>query len=568
MLVLLYFPDFASGITIKSAADTYSGTTYLQGCAKLVNRNNITYLIYANNSADYYYAYIKTYNHRTHLFSNPVYLGYDRRDHTYPCIVMTDDGYLHAFWGTRPNTLKYRRSAFPESILMWNKTIPGGSSATYPMALAHHNDIFAVFREGDSYRALLQLAVIPKNEPWPKHLRTEDITTLSDKFIAIPADTFIYNDRTCFIFSFRVKAFSFGPFPDSRNVSTKESMSAVCRASDGKYYDLDNKAITLPLDYARDIYSFPRLIKETSLNYTSQHSANNSVYFTNITYDDSVMEFNVTKYDNNISYVVFSQGKVNTAAVVLFTDDGKIGATSGPVLIPLKNYSLGQQYRIRIKVYPSKQVYRIWINGISYEPYPLYFHQYPRFNISRITDITASKDVFGFKVQQDYSPVFISSCFDKYNYLNIFFSNKKFAYGREYYSLMHWRKNVLKEIGNPIYDKYQVSCAADNSQIYVLTEYFTNYSGHYETVSSSPGASEIYLLSSSDYSNYEETKITNGYYAQIHPAFKKPDSSHLLEFVWTDNSPRPTLKYGFFNKTAFIQPDPTPRPQSQRPEKE
>ncbi|MBD3293124.1 MAG: hypothetical protein GF393_09380 [Armatimonadia bacterium] len=70
----------------------------------------------------------------TGRWSSPVRIGGgERRDaHYYPNLVMDAEGYLHVFYGSHCDPLRYRRSSRPRDISAWDRETHPVSIATYP----------------------------------------------------------------------------------------------------------------------------------------------------------------------------------------------------------------------------------------------------------------------------------------------------------------------------------------------------------------------------------------------------------------------------------------------------
>ncbi len=108
---------------------------------------NRTYVTYRG---DDFFAWVTYYDHDTGQWSKSIRVDDCRYDdgHNNPEILITKDGYVHLFYGTHYNPVKYARSLYPEDISRWRIGLKFGGAATYPNPLQLNNGDLLCFYRG------------------------------------------------------------------------------------------------------------------------------------------------------------------------------------------------------------------------------------------------------------------------------------------------------------------------------------------------------------------------------------------------------------------------------------
>ncbi len=123
-----------SGNSGRSRAMFYSG------------KHNRTYVTYCDHD---FYTRITYYDHDTGRWAEPVQVDdvLFNDGHNLPGLLITNDGYLHLFYGCHADPVKYARSLYPEDISRWRLGKYIGRRATYPGAVQIANgDILLFYR--------------------------------------------------------------------------------------------------------------------------------------------------------------------------------------------------------------------------------------------------------------------------------------------------------------------------------------------------------------------------------------------------------------------------------------
>lgn len=110
--------------------------------------NGKTYIVYMGGGEGD--PWIVSYNHTTRDYSDPVKVGdsaIPADNHGAPSIVVTDDGYIHVFFGCHGSLIQHRRSTNSEDITAWTTRSNIVGSYTYPVPIKVSNgDVYLYAR--------------------------------------------------------------------------------------------------------------------------------------------------------------------------------------------------------------------------------------------------------------------------------------------------------------------------------------------------------------------------------------------------------------------------------------
>lgn len=120
--------------------------------------NEKTHIAYLNYEDATYKVYVRTYNHSTGNWDDPVYLGNTNDNHGNPCLVVDSSGYLYCIYGGHvglASDFAWRKSTNSNDSSAWDseQSIPFTatlSHATHPSAAVDDNDnIHLIFRDSN-----------------------------------------------------------------------------------------------------------------------------------------------------------------------------------------------------------------------------------------------------------------------------------------------------------------------------------------------------------------------------------------------------------------------------------
>jgi len=114
--------------------------------------NGKTYVVYMGaGQSD---PWIVCYNHATNTWSDPVKVADNpipTDNHGAPSVLVTDDGYIHVFYGCHSTNVKHERSTNPEDISAWTARPDIAGSHTYPIPVKIANgDVYLYTRCGEA----------------------------------------------------------------------------------------------------------------------------------------------------------------------------------------------------------------------------------------------------------------------------------------------------------------------------------------------------------------------------------------------------------------------------------
>jgi len=108
--------------------------------------------VYFSYLANDYSSKVWSYNIETYQKVGPINItGGTRLDgHSYPNIIMDDEGFIHIFYGTHCSPQCYRKTINPCDISAWTEEIRFGNETTYPRPFIRDNgNIVLFYREGN-----------------------------------------------------------------------------------------------------------------------------------------------------------------------------------------------------------------------------------------------------------------------------------------------------------------------------------------------------------------------------------------------------------------------------------
>jgi len=565
VVLLLIGISFAWSNSVYDVDTIGERNTFLQGCNRIVRQGDVSHIVYAQN----YGIYTISFNHSSgQWFNKHFVIGQLSGDHLHPCLIMSNDGYFHLVYGSRPDPGFYLRSVHPYNIntLVYDEKNPPimlDESLTYPLMAELNGKIYIMMRKGNAVSGKIMLYVIQNNELIDKI----QITNYSQEFVPYPIDVvkrpFLFG-QLCFMFNFRDTNLT-----DKYNInpSIRDFMSILC--TDGTdFFDINGNPVSLPLDQ-ENYFTLPRVITGTPYVQDSGFYNETANYYFNITDDGAYAEFTIIPKEFGNSAFVFRDNESNVVSATIFNSTGQIITTDNTTLVYVSDYDVNRIHTLRFKYYFSIQTYRLWIDGKPAGVYDIY--GYPEKNRTSINELDIypySNPYISFEVGKDYKLSTASICLDKNNKINIFFNSRDDNANKVHWNLAHLRNGNIRYISNPDYSVFHPTCTSDDNNLYVAIEYFipnndSSYQSYYGAFDST---GEIYILNSSDYVNWDEHSITyNTSYGNIYPNFMKPFSSPfskpLKEIVWkerniTDDS-QSRLKYTTFD-VIINDPDPEP----------
>lgn len=140
--------EMAKATDYFTAAGTEWYSAFNQPSAQC--RHNKTYIVYPDQDMD---PAIVCYDHNRRAWSDPVKTGKNPLgapdSHGNPALLIDRAGYLHVFYGCHGGSMKYARSAQPESISAWIPMPDPAPRATYPQVMQMSDGkIYLFYRAG------------------------------------------------------------------------------------------------------------------------------------------------------------------------------------------------------------------------------------------------------------------------------------------------------------------------------------------------------------------------------------------------------------------------------------
>jgi len=528
-------------------------------CPRMVGHDSVTYFVYtASNSG----LYIRAYDHRTRVLSQPSRFGDGWNDHVRPALLIDSENYFHIFYAARPSPARYIRSAAPLEWIDWSGAESGwiGSSATYPVPVIIDGRALLIYREGDSYAASLSFAakdVAPPAGTW-------SVTTLvntSPVFVPMPLAVFEREGEACFLFNMRDALLS-SPHTTVAP-SVREGLSVVCTRDGSTFTDIDGTPLDAPLDYTGDRDSFPVVLEPEILGRIDIRPISNYTFpLVPLSLDGSFIDIEVVKQEYSQTLLSFGDG-ADMYAEVRFSAGGDVELSNGALFDGIGTYEPGVPFRMRLKLHFSAQLTRTWIEGVL-EGDPKAFIQ-PAGGIPEpiVIDTLTVASNEGIELHvvtgREYKLITASACIDAGGVPNYFFIDRQDSSNESYWALMHSRDGDVREIGNASYHKYHPTCLLAGTQLLVVVAYFEG-EGLFLLNNHLHPSSELYLLTSGDGIEWKETRLTDGPTGQVHPIFKRSDGSGIVELSWTsmENSSLAYLKHGYFtdlDTTYYDRPE-------------
>lgn len=563
-------------------------------CPSIVHGRGITFVVYTVPGHD---IYMRTYNHRTGVLSSPVYVAKGWNDHIYPALLIDEREYLHVFYGARPRSIRYIRSAGPLNWLSWsyNPIEKIGRSGTYPVPIILDDKIFLIYREGDSFAASLSCATRDMKHPTGQSAAwtIKRIVETSGTFIPMPLAAFRMNGAACFVFNLRDALLSYPHRAIAPSV--REALAVICTKDGRTFTDIDGNPVEIPLNYTLDRSEFPHVLKEREYIRTPQHAEEEkSIYLGGLMYDGSFIEISVLKENYSQTNITIGDGTSCYCTVVL-TPEGHIQVSNGSGVDTAGYYNILETCVIRLKFHFSALLYRTWINdSLSGDPgaltnavpertAPITFDTL-RLSSDELVPITLdslqlssdeqvpitldslrlSSDEpveFSIRTGREYKLITASGCLDSHGKPHFFFIDRRDSSKGSHWALMHQRDSEVKEIGDESFNKYHPSSISIGDDLYVATAYFEGEGLFLNNNHLCPG-SRIFLLKSNDFINWDEMQLSGDGGGHVHPVFKRKDESGLLELLWVnlEDSSTTSLKYGYCETTDTISPDTTRAP--------
>lgn len=115
--------------------------------------------------SDGYLNRVRTFDHKTATFSEPVTLNKGVDNHARPNLTIDREGYLHAVISGHGTPVTYRRSKMPDDASAWGEPEEIGSG-TYPVPIcAPDGTLFVAMRAGENLNGI-DLYTRPPDGPW------------------------------------------------------------------------------------------------------------------------------------------------------------------------------------------------------------------------------------------------------------------------------------------------------------------------------------------------------------------------------------------------------------------
>jgi hypothetical protein len=518
-------------------------------CPRMVHHDSVTYFVYtASNSS----LYIRTYDHRTRALSQPSHFGDSWNDHVRPALLLDADNYFHIFYAARPSPARYLRSAAPLEWIDWSGADSDwiGTSATYPVPIIIGGRALFIYREGNSYSASMSLAakdVAPPAGTW-------SVTTLvntSTVFVPMPLAAFEREGDACFLFNMRDALLS-SPHTTVAP-SVREGLSVICTQDGSTFTDIDGIPLDVPLDYTGDRDGFPVVLEPEIFGRIDIRPISNYTFpLVPLSLDGSFVDIEVTKQTYSQTQLSFGDGSVAYAAV-LFTAGGDVQVSNGMQYNPIDTYESGVPFRMRLKLHFSARLTRTWMDGVLEGDPKAFIPPAGGFPEPIVIDTLTVASDEGIELHvvtgREYKLITASACIDAEGVPNYFFIDRQDSSHESYWALMHSRDGIVREIGNTNYHKYHPTCLLAGTQLLVVVAYFEG-EGLFLLNNHLHPSSELYLLTSGDGIDWNETRLTDGPTGQVHPIFKRSDGSGIVELSWTgmENSSLAYLKHGYFTE--------------------
>jgi len=124
------------------------------GNRQVVRHGDLSYLVYSNCWGKWG-VLVRTFDHRSATFSNPVEIAYGTNEWTLPAMVRDSRGFLHVVVGG-DGPLSYIRTLKPDDIYGWTKPVEI-ARGTYPSIVIDHDDcIYLVYISNEDTEVLLK----------------------------------------------------------------------------------------------------------------------------------------------------------------------------------------------------------------------------------------------------------------------------------------------------------------------------------------------------------------------------------------------------------------------------
>jgi len=146
-----------------------------------------TYIVFQGKDFD---PYIISYDHQNKLWSNLIKVGDNplvNDAHGIPSLLIDKDGYLHVFYGSHGDSLKYSKSTNPEYVASWSDQPDVTPKATYPQPILLPEGTFYLF-----YRAGGHL------DPWVYRTSSDNGRTWSEETTILqgnPDDWYLFAQK-------------------------------------------------------------------------------------------------------------------------------------------------------------------------------------------------------------------------------------------------------------------------------------------------------------------------------------------------------------------------------------
>ena len=559
-------PETISVIPVAELAPLQPFTAFYGERSALVHRNGTTYFAYTDR---HFNVFMKTFDHRTGTLSSPAFVAPGWNDHINPSVLIDREGYLHIFFGARPDAVHYLRSRIPLDWTGWRGIYieEVGRSATYPVPIIIGDRIFLVFREGDSYGAELFLAVRDRTAPvsMPGAWRLRRITKKSSMFIPMPLGAFLMDGRACFIFDMRDALISYpitGVSP-----SIREGLAVICTRDGNSFTDLDGNPVGIPLDYDGDRRAFPVVLGDGDCTAVRDLSGTQATArFGDLALDGSFIEFTVRTANYTEAAITFGDD-ASVYGTVRLTPDGYLTMSNGPSVDTTGTYEPMAERSVRLKLYCSQRCYRAWVDGALAGP-PLALTNPPGGEavpvVVNCVDLSSTEAIeSSVRTGREYKLITASACIDSAGEPHIFFIDRRDSSGGSYWALMHRHGGVVREIGDPSYSKYHPSSIAMGGHLYVAVAYFEGEGLYYQS-NHLCESSRIMLLRTGDGTHWDGSRISGDDGGRVHPILKRVTESGPLEVIWTSmvNEATTYLTYGYAGDIDTLIPgamEPTAR---------
>jgi len=131
---------------------------------KIVTHHGQTHIVWQDITPEGYLNQIRSYNHQSKQWSDPVTLGHGLDNHARPILTIDHQGYLHVVLGGHNSPVTWCQSTHPNDSSKWADPQPIGEG-TYPVLLCSHEDTLYLTLRANNH-AGVDFYAKPKGKPW------------------------------------------------------------------------------------------------------------------------------------------------------------------------------------------------------------------------------------------------------------------------------------------------------------------------------------------------------------------------------------------------------------------